>query len=957
VLIADSFPRFFAEVHGFEPFPWQSRLARQVAETGVWPELLDLPTGTGKTSVLDIAVWAMALDAQLSPASRRMPRRVVLVVDRRIVVDQGYVQARLLASALQAASGRVTAEVAALLRSLWNGPSGVCPIETAVLRGGMPRTEAWAHRPDRPLLAASTVDQVGSRLLFRGYGVSQKMASVHAGLLGNDTLLLLDEVHLSGPFAETLTAIATRLRSRSLKALPDRWRVVRMSATPGTSTDAFRLSSEDRAHPVLARRLSARKHVRLREVPTQKSGARGKGSGLVSAVTEESISLLGGAAKVGAIVVNRVDTARETARSISTAAPDDVQVVLLTGRMRPLDRDDLMKGLAPRIMAGRDRGKESGRLIVVATQCIEAGADFDFDFLVTECASLDALRQRFGRLDRTGSLGRTEAVIVAETASLAEDDPIYGKALKTTWEWLKKNEDGLDFGLDGFPSLDPDEVPALLAERSKAPFLLPVHCDLWSQTSPVPFPDPDVSLWLHGTERGTAEVQIVWRADVVEEDLESARGDSGALAILVDRVAALSPGILEALSIPLYVARAWLRSDVEPSLADLEGVGDVSDEVHGTGDRFALGWRGDESVVIGADEVRPGETLVVPASRGGISMWGFDPKATEPVSDLAERANWLQRGRAILRLDVRTLPTWFSEHRALVESAPLPGGEESDPGETASEIAAWLVRAAAAGATALPSGFFAALKSHRRFLVGHGARAAFVLVARKRSSGVDDSAEVTSEDDSASFTARQVTLGRHLADVEAKVAGFARSCGLPQDRVRDLALAGALHDLGKSDPRFQKMLVGGSDVKAALLTEPLAKSPLSAADSAARRQAQVRAGYPQGFRHELVSVALVKGWDQLEGRSADPELVLHLVASHHGWCRPFPPALDDAQPVKVSVTVIGTRLRTSSAHGLARLDSGIVDRYWRLIERYGWWGLAWMEAILRLADHRASEEN
>jgi CRISPR-associated endonuclease/helicase Cas3 len=191
--------------------------------------------------------------------------------------------------------------------------------------------------------------------------------------------------------------------------------------------------------------------------------------------------------------------------------------------------------------------------------------------------------------------------------------------------------------------------------------------------------------------------------------------------------------------------------------------------------------------------------------------------------------------------------------------------------------------------------------------------------------------------------------------VKAVARRFADSIGLPERLAKDVALAAGLHDIGKVDPRFQRMLVGGSEVRHAMLTAPIAKSAVPTREAGVRQQARRRAGYPVGYRHELLSLALAASNPEVLEGASDPDLVLHLVSSHHGWCRPFPPALDDPEEIEVNWETDGVRLAASTRHRLARIDSGVADRYFRLVDRYGWWGLAWLEAVVRLADHRASE--
>jgi CRISPR-associated endonuclease/helicase Cas3 len=109
------------------------------------------------------------------------------------------------------------------------------------------------------------------------------------------------------------------------------------------------------------------------------------------------------------------------------------------------------------------------------------------------------------------------------------------------------------------------------------------------------------------------------------------------------------------------------------------------------------------------------------------------------------------------------------------------------------------------------------------------------------------------------------------------------------------------------------------------------------------------AGYPDGARHEAGSVmaALALG---LLGRAHDWDLVLHLVGVHHGYGRPFFPVWHEDSDYRFPVESDGVSAEVTSGRDLARIDSRWVDRFWGLNRKYGYWGLAYLEGILRRAD-------
>jgi CRISPR-associated endonuclease/helicase Cas3 len=293
-LTEEHFPAFFEAVHGWRPFPWQQALLHRVLDHG-WPALIDVPTGLGKTAVLDVAVYATAL------GSGHSRRRVFLVVDRRLIVDQAHEHATRIQQALaQAAPGAVCHAVAARLAA--EGDDGPV-LDVTRMRGGVNWSWLWLERPDRHAIVTGTVDQIGSRLLFRGYGIGQRLWPIDAALAGTDSLIIVDEAHLSDAFLSTLSDIRQLETARTGPAPV----IVAMSASPGQqSPHTHRISSADEHDPVAGQRLAAPKRLHLVTVPAAKDAAR-------EAVAEALAywgRQLGGPGRITGVVANTVAMAR-----------------------------------------------------------------------------------------------------------------------------------------------------------------------------------------------------------------------------------------------------------------------------------------------------------------------------------------------------------------------------------------------------------------------------------------------------------------------------------------------------------------------------------------------------------------------------------------------------------------------------------------------------------------------
>ncbi|MCY4165771.1 MAG: type I-U CRISPR-associated helicase/endonuclease Cas3 [Gammaproteobacteria bacterium] len=1016
-LNAEDFAHFFEALWGKTPFAWQKDLAARVlssdafpppdallaGEAGCgagnnaqpWPQAIALPTASGKTACMDVAVFALAAQAHKlkDGAVITAPRRIFFVVDRRIIVDEAYERGRCLASKLAKAEDGILKRVKDNLLYIccggMEGFGGEQPLSVHAMRGGMYRSEAWGRNPLQPTIVASTVDQIGSRLLFRAYGRAPGTWPIYAGLVANDSLILLDEAHCSQPFLQTLQAVR-KYQSWAEAPLSRSFYPVVMSATPPPILDDvftdFSGESTNPDHP-LGKRQMARKPAKLKPVPSAQ-GAHANNR-LAKAMVDDALQLAGDGCHAVVVFVNRVATARECSRLLREQNKLDLECLLLTGRMRALDKDCIIERLKQLDLHSdhSDSRMLERPVIVVATQTLEVGADLDFDGLVTECASMDALRQRFGRLNRMGRRVDSRAAILmrGDPADPKKDDPIYGAALAATWQWLWENKDDngeINFGIADLDARLPKgtALAELNAPSPDAPVMLPSHVDCWSQTAPEPLPSPDVDLFLHGPRDGAPDVQVCWRAGL---DLSSEQAQKSAL----ESLELCPPSSMETLPVPIGVFRRWLKGR-RPSddSADIEGASEPSltssqsEEAAESLPAPVVCWRGrrtkPDDIVADPTKVRPSDVIVIPTDHPGVwrELGDLPLAADTPQAalDIGDQAHRIVRAKPIIRLHSDLVNAWPDSLSGkavarILLADDLAGRHEENPDEFAADIRSLLDALAASGAENgwawLPKAareLQAEYRSVQRFRRGcHLINGHLILEGRRRIQELAHAADTFSDEDDATSSGisqpngNPVRLRDHLPGVERFARQHAAGCGLPDNFAEAVARAGLLHDVGKSDPRFQSVLRGGSPWMAG---EPLAKSGEMWATKGPRRQARKDSGLPQGWRHELLSVRMAESAsgllpDSLEMR----DLVLHLVGSHHGHCRPFAPVVFDYAAGDAEFELNGHRMRWQGETKLERLDSGIADRYWRLTRRYGWWGLAWLESLLRLADWRRSE--
>jgi CRISPR-associated endonuclease/helicase Cas3 len=479
--------------------------------------VLPIPTGLGKTEVALAWAWRVLVDKQPEPL------HLVVCLPMRSLVTQTVQRLKNYFEALKTEKPALEVGVYQLM--------------------GGEIDDKWVGQPDQPWILVGTQDQLLSRALNRGYAMSRFEWPVHFGLLNNDCRWLIDEVQLMGPGLWTTAQLDWMRKKRfpSLKPCLTTW----MSATVGASflrtTDRTRegfgeLTKEQAAfenklkdsletdESLLWWRQAKRSvewwtggSATTREARKSKSGK----SGAKGAVTVETIAQAvvkeHQAGRLSLIICNTVDMARD----VFLALPVEHKV-LLTSRFRREDRrrhEQRLLDFDVNRKAGTLPKNDLG-LICVSTQVIEAGVDISAHRLWSELAPWPSMLQRLGRLNRKGDDQQARAWVWETITEKGREktqrigpyestDIALAKKLVDVFTPLSQTKAFSAAILALNTKCQKDLLDALQPKRTPLPRALDVH-GLFSTERDVHGGFTDISAFVRGTDPDL-DVTVFWR--------------------------------------------------------------------------------------------------------------------------------------------------------------------------------------------------------------------------------------------------------------------------------------------------------------------------------------------------------------------------------------------------------------------------------------------------------------
>ncbi len=493
------FGELFQKMTGHPPMRWQNRLYQSFLNDEI-PQTISLPTGLGKTSVIHVRLLALAHQSMQGQVC--LPRRLVYIVNRRTVVDQATTEVEKLVERMK------TPELADFRELL----SRMCaftsdePLVVSTLRGQLADNATWRMDPSRPAVIIGTVDMIGSRLLFSGYGMGIRSRPLHAGLLGQDTLVVHDESHLEPAFQSLLRSIETAQRGDS-----DPWKILVMalSATLRGDETGFSLEAADLTEDLVRQRMNAKKSLTFQKVPNETDFPE-KAAALALEFHNSGQTVI--------VFSQRVDHVLKIQEALEKAK---CKQCVLTGTLRGLERDRLAvdNPVFARFLPQSQPPTATETVYLICTSAGEVGVNISADHMICDLACFDSMAQRLGRVNRFGKGDARIQVVTWDPPVGKEDSPPYPELKKTdsVLRKLRTLEEGVyDASPAALAMLDAGEKSAAF---SPAPEILPsteILFDAWACTSlgsrlPGALP---VAEFLHGvTEWEQPTMRVAWREE------------------------------------------------------------------------------------------------------------------------------------------------------------------------------------------------------------------------------------------------------------------------------------------------------------------------------------------------------------------------------------------------------------------------------------------------------------